>query len=96
MLIYNEGQLGFQKTYDVEFVEIENGKDLTKNEWKLHVWEFKLHNLRVEDVDYQKVLMPTVEMCFAVTGRGPDTGTYNDWGTVYKLELDPTTPTQGN
>jgi hypothetical protein len=50
----------------------------------------------VEDVDYQKVLMPTVEMCFAVTGRGPDTGTYNDWGTVYKLELDPTTPTQGN
>jgi hypothetical protein len=37
MLIYNEGQLGFQKTYDVEFVEIENGKDLTKNEWKLHV-----------------------------------------------------------
>jgi hypothetical protein len=28
----------------------------------------------VEDVDYQKVLMPMVEMCFAVTGRGPDTG----------------------
>jgi hypothetical protein len=26
--------------------------------------------MRVEDVDYQKVLMPTVEMCFAVTGRG--------------------------
>jgi hypothetical protein len=37
MLIYNEGQLGFQKTYDVEFVEIENGKDLTKMKWKLHV-----------------------------------------------------------
>jgi hypothetical protein len=35
--------------------------------------------MRVEDVDYQKVLMPTVEMCFfAVTGRGPGTGTYND------------------
>jgi hypothetical protein len=31
--------------------------------------EFKLHN-RVEDVDYQKVLMPTVEMCFAAGRAG--------------------------
>jgi hypothetical protein len=33
---------------------------------------------------------------FAVTGRGPGTGTLQWLGTVYKLELDPTTPTQGN
>ena len=32
---------------------------------------------------------------FAVTGRGPGAGTYNDWGTVYKLELDADAPLSG-
>jgi hypothetical protein len=82
MLIYNEGQLGFQKTYDVEFVEIENGKDLTKDEMEIACIGVQASQfMRVEDVDYQKVLMP--RNAFAVTGRGPGTGNYNDWGTVY-------------
>jgi hypothetical protein len=45
MLIYNEGKLGFQKTYDVEFVEIENGKDLTKNEMEIACIGVQAHNL---------------------------------------------------
>jgi hypothetical protein len=45
MLIYNEGQLGFQKTYDVEFVESENGKDLTKNEMEIACIGVQAHNL---------------------------------------------------
>jgi hypothetical protein len=95
--IYNEGQLGFQKTYDVEFVEIENGKDLTKNEMEAACIGVQASQfMRVEDVDYQKGSDANGRnVFFAVTGRGPDRGTYNDWGTVYKLELDPTTPTQG-
>jgi hypothetical protein len=62
MLIYNEGQVRFSKTYDVEFVE-KWCKDLTKNEMEIAcIGSSSSQFMRVEDVDYQKVLI-TVEMC---------------------------------
>ena len=94
---YNEGDLDFGATYDVEFVEIPNGKDLTKNEMETACTNvFASQFMRVEDVDYQKGSDDNARnIFFAVTGRGPGRGTYNDWGTVYKLELDPASPLTG-
>ncbi|SFD21857.1 hypothetical protein [Algibacter pectinivorans] len=95
--VYNEGSLDFQKTYDVEFVEIVNGAAMTKNEMEdactaVYASQF----MRVEDVDYQKGSdANALNVFFAVTGRGPGRGTYNDWGTVYKLELDANNPLEG-
>ncbi|MDY0781536.1 hypothetical protein [Tenacibaculum sp. IB213877] len=96
-VIYNEGSLDFQKTYDVEFVEITNGKDLTKNEMEDACVAVQASAfMRVEDVDYQKGSDANARnVYFAVTGRGPGQGTYNDWGTVYKLELDASSPLTG-
>ncbi|MGY5351337.1 hypothetical protein ACXGQW_01980 [Wenyingzhuangia sp. IMCC45533] len=95
--IYNEGQLDFQKTYDVEFVEIVGGKDMTKNEMETACVAVQASAfMRVEDVDYQKGSDDNGRnVYFAVTGRGPDRGTYNDWGTAYKLELDAASPLKG-
>ncbi|PKV51505.1 hypothetical protein ATE84_3590 [Aquimarina sp. MAR_2010_214] len=94
---YNESQLDFQATYDVEFVEIVNGKDLTKSEMETACTNvFASQFMRVEDVDYQKGSDANGRnVFFAVTGKGPGEGTYNDWGTVYKLELDETSPLTG-
>ncbi|WP_242009139.1 hypothetical protein [Robertkochia solimangrovi] len=94
---YNEGDLDFKKTYDVEFVKIEGGKDLTKNEMEAACESvFASHFMRVEDVDYQKGTDEKGRnVFFAVTGRGPGAGTYNDWGTIYKLELDENSPLTG-
>ncbi|AOW20040.1 PhoX family protein [Urechidicola croceus] len=95
--IYNESNLDFHETYDVEFVEIENGKNLTKSEMEDACVAVQASAfMRVEDVDYQKgddAIGRNVY--FAVTGRGPGAGTYNDWGTVYKLELDADSPLTG-
>ncbi len=94
---YNEGDLAFGATYDVEFVEIENGADMTREEMEnasiaVNAFQF----MRVEDVDYQKGSDANGRnVYFAVTGRGPGRGTYNDWGTVYKLELDEDSPMTG-
>jgi hypothetical protein len=75
MLIYNEGQLGFQKTYDVEFVEIENGKDLTKNEMEIACIGVQASQfMRVEDVDYQKGSDANEKCVFCSNRQGPDTG----------------------
>ncbi|MEM9076398.1 MAG: hypothetical protein AAGC43_05125 [Bacteroidota bacterium] len=95
--IYNESNLDFGATYDVEFVEIENGAGLTKDEMEAaSVDVFASAFMRVEDVDYQKGdAADGRNIYFAVTGRGPDRGTYNDWGTVYKLELDEDSPLTG-
>ncbi|WP_158839235.1 hypothetical protein [Polaribacter sp. L3A8] len=95
--VYNEGSLDFGKTYNVEFVEIENGASMTKNEMETAcTGVFASQFMRVEDVDYQKGSDANGRnVFFAVTGRGPDRGTYNDWGTVYKLELDDTNPLEG-
>lgn len=95
--VYNEGQLDFQKTYAIEFVEIVDGAALTKNEMETACTNvFASQFMRVEDVDYQKGSdANSRNVFFAVTGRGPGRGTYNDWGTVYKLELDATNPLEG-
>ncbi|TVZ08200.1 hypothetical protein JM80_0684 [Cellulophaga sp. RHA_52] len=94
---YNEGNLDFQTTYDVEFVEIVNGSSLTVDEMETACNDvFASQFMRVEDVDYQKGGDANARnVYFAVTGRGPGRGTYNDWGTVYKLELDATNPLEG-
>ena len=95
--VYNEGSLDFNKEYEVEFVEIENGASMTKNEMETAcTGVFASQFMRVEDVDYQKGSDANGRnVFFAVTGRGPGRGTYNDWGTVYKLELDATNPLKG-
>lgn len=78
--LYNEGSLDFGITYDVEFVEIENGASMTKNEMETACSNvFASQFMRVEDVDYQKGSDANGRnVYFAVTGRGPGAGTYND------------------
>ncbi|WP_222984085.1 PhoX family protein [Flagellimonas meishanensis] len=95
--IYNESNLDFGVTYDFEFVEIPEGASLTKNEMEdACVGVFATAFMRVEDVDYQKGSADNARNIFvAVTGRGPGRGTYNDWGTVYKMELDEDAPFTG-
>ena len=95
--IYNESSLKFQETYEVEFVEIPNGRDMTVDEMETACIEAGASAfMRVEDVDYQKGSDANGRnVYFAVTGRGPGAGTYNDWGTVYKLELDEDSPLIG-
>ncbi|MWW23720.1 PhoX family protein [Algibacter lectus] len=95
--VYNEGSLDFQKTYDIEFVEIVDGAALTKSEMETACTNvFASQFMRVEDVDYKKGSDADArDVFFAVTGRGPGRGTYNDWGTVYKIELDETNPLEG-
>jgi hypothetical protein len=95
--VYNEGSLDFAATYDIEFVEIVDGANLTKNEMETACTNvFASQFMRVEDVDYQKGSDANARnIFFAVTGRGPGRGTYNDWGTVYKIELDETNPLEG-
>jgi len=95
--IYNEGNLDRAISYDVEFVEIPNGKNMTKDEMEDACVAAGISAfMRVEDVDYQKGSDANARnVYFAVTGRGPEAGTYNDWGTVYKLELDEESPLTG-
>ncbi len=94
---YDESNFDFQKEYEVEFVEIVNGATLSKGEMEdacndVYATQF----MRVEDVDYQKGSDENGRnVFFAVTGRGPGRGTYNDWGTVYKLILDADNPLEG-
>ena len=94
---YDESDLDFGVTYDAEFVEVENGASLTKDEMETASDEvFAFHFMRVEDVDYRKGTDENARTLFvAVTGRGPGRGTYNDWGTVYRLDLDADSPLTG-
>ena len=96
-VVHNEGELDFGVTYDVEFVEIENGASLTKDEMEeACIAAGASAFMRVEDVDYQKGNDANARNIFvAVTGRGPGRGTYNDWGTAYRLQLDPQDPLSG-
>lgn len=95
--IYNESNFDLGVTYEVEFVEIENAKNLTVDETEVASTEvLATQFMRVEDVDYRKGSDANArDVYFAVTGRGPDRGTYNDWGTVYKLQLDENSPLTG-
>lgn len=96
--IYNESNLDLGQTYAVEFVEIPNGASMTVGEMEdACVAAGASAFMRVEDVDYQKGSDANARnVYFAVTGRGPGRGTYNDWGTIYKLELDENSPLEGN
>jgi len=45
--------------------------------------------MRVEDLDYRKGSPANNRQVFvAVTGRGPGRGTFNDWGTAYRMDMD--------
>ncbi len=94
---YNESSLDFGNSYDIEFVEIKDGKNLTHDEMETACDAvFAAHFMRVEDVDYQKGSDANGRNIFFVaTGKGPGKGTYNDWGAVYKLELDEKSPLTG-
>lgn len=94
---YDEGSLDLGKTYDIEFVEIVNGATMTLNEMENACLDVNASQfIRVEDVDYQKGSDANARnVFFAVTGLGPNTGDVNDWGTVYKMELDATNPLLG-
>lgn len=93
----NESEIAFGESYDMEFVKIEGGANMTVDEMEdasMEVNAFQF--MRVEDVDYGKGSPAAGRVIyFAVTGGGPGAGTYNDWGTVYKLELDDNSPLSG-
>jgi hypothetical protein len=96
--IYNESNLDIKVSYEVEFVEIVDGAAMTVSEMEDACVAVQASAfMRVEDVDYQKGSDENGRnVFFAVTGRGPGAGTYNDWGTVYKLELDEGSPLTGS
>ncbi len=95
--VYDESSLDFGNSYEVEFVEIPNGSSLSNTEMETACTDvFASQFMRVEDVDYQKGSNANGRnVYFAVTGRGPNGNTYNDWGTVYKLELEASNPLEG-
>ena len=93
----NEGSLDFGAEYDVEFVQVSADGVSTPDEYEQASLDANaLQFMRVEDVDYGKGSDAAARtVFFAVTGRGPGRGTYNDWGTIYRLDLDATNPKVG-
>ena len=93
----NEGDLDFGITYDVEFAQVSAPDVSTLGEYETaSINAHSLQFMRVEDVDYGKGSEEASRIVyFNVTGRGPGAGTYNDWGTVYKLVLDEDSPMTG-
>jgi len=103
----DEGDIIKGVPYEVEFVALPDGlSDVLGNgapdftslaeydaaSVDLNALEF----VRVEDLDYGKGSVEANRtMYFSITGRGPGRGTPNDWGSGYKLELDPADPTKG-
>jgi len=89
-----ESDIDFGTTYDVEFVEVTGSNVNEYDQAAADVNAFQF--MRVEDLDYLKGSDEAARtVYFAVTGRGPGRGTYNDWGTGYKLELDANNPLKG-
>jgi len=88
--IVDESMLDFGVSYAYEFVKIDEGATLTKDEMEDACVAVRASAfMRVEDVDYQKGNAANNRNVFvAVTGRGPERGTFNDWGTTYKMEMD--------
>jgi len=86
-----EADIAFGETVDVRFVEVTGS---TVDEYDISSAENNAFQfMRVEDVDYGKGSVEANRIIYiAVTGRGPDRGTFNDWGTGYKLELDADNP----
>ena len=94
----DESDINFRQSYAVEFVPIPNPSSLnTVQDWDnasddVNAFEF----VRVEDIDYGKGSDAAARNIYiAITGRGPNRGTPNDWGTGYKLELDANNPLTG-
>lgn len=87
-----EGSMTKNATYDVEFVEIPNAKNLTGAE--INAANIAINALRfsrVEDVDYRKGKGNGNEIYFTATGQasgGQPVPGYTMWGRVYKLVLD--------
>jgi len=96
----DEGDVAFGQSYPVEFVKVTNDPSslATVVDWDnaseaVNAFEF----VRVEDIDYGKGSdAANRNVYIAITGRGPNRGTPNDWGTGYRLELDANNPLQGN
>lgn len=94
-----EMDLTVNNSYEVEFVKIENAKDLTGAQMNSKVNEVQAIKFgRVEDIDYRKG-NDGREIYFNVTGQN-NTGNNADYsrskyGRVYKLMLDAKDPLKG-
>lgn len=89
------------QSYDVEFVEIPNAKNLTGAQINTTVNDLKaIRFSRVEDIDYRKgSAQNNREVYFTATGQSPDKINpqpgYTMWGRVYRVVLDNADPTKG-
>ncbi|WP_010134140.1 PhoX family protein [Ochrovirga pacifica] len=95
---HDESDFDLKQSYDIEFLEIPNAKNLSTGETSNYYRNtlFATHFVRMEDLDYQKGSDANARnIYFAVTGKGAGRGTVNDQGTVYKLELDEDSPLTG-
>lgn len=90
---YTETDMVKGNSYDVEFVEIENAKNLTGKEINQKNIDNKaIRFSRVEDVDYRKGPAKGREIYFTATGESsnginPKPG-LTMWGRIYKLVLN--------
>lgn len=82
--------------YEVEFVEIDHAKTLTGAQIAAQQLEKNaIQFARVEDIDYRKGSAENGrDLYFAVTGSPASDRV--QWGRVYRLELDATTPLKGH
>lgn len=90
---YTETNIKKGASYDVEFVEIPNAKNLTGKEInQQNINNKAIRFSRVEDVDYRKGAGKGNEIYFTATGQSSDgvnpVPGYTMWGRVYKLTLD--------
>lgn len=91
-----ETNIELGKTYDVEFVEVDNSRTATGAEVAQQSIDKKaVQFARVEDVDYRKGgKNNSREIYFTATGVKDQIGK-NMWGRVYKLNLDKNNPLKG-
>lgn len=92
-----ETAMTWNNSYDVEFVEVPNAKNLTGSEIEnLNASLKSIQFARVEDLDYRKGSAENNrELYFTATGiRGSSEKTY--MGRVYQLKLDAKNPLKGS
>lgn len=90
---YTETNMKKGSSYDVEFVEIPNAKNLMGKEInQANIDNKAIRFSRVEDVDYRKGAGNGREVYFTATGQSGDGKTPTEgltmWGRVYKLNMD--------
>lgn len=97
-----ETSMTMGKTYDVEFVEVENAKTLTGAQiTALSVTKKAIQFARVEDIDYRKGGGANGrELFFTATGVAANGGTTpidgkTMWGRVYRVVLNENDPLKG-